>query len=84
MHSQTDASFPWWDAGVAMTSVAAQILLSRRYVENWVLWIAVDLAAVPLYAAKQLWFTAGLYLVFLGLAIWGLARWSRALRGEGA
>lgn len=77
MHFYTDASYPWWDAGVAIPSVAAQILLSRRFVENWWLWILVDLLAIGLYAAKDLWLTAGLYLVFLGLATWGLVAWRR-------
>lgn len=78
MHRLTDASLPWWDAGVAMTSVAAQILLSRRYLENWVLWIVVDLVAVPLFASRGLWLTAGVYVLLLGLSIWGLIDWRRA------
>ena len=78
MHRLTDASLPWWDAGVAMTSVAAQILLSRRYLENWVLWIVVDVVAVPLFASRGLWLTAGVYVVLLGLSIWGLVDWHRA------
>ncbi|MEG3179710.1 nicotinamide riboside transporter PnuC [Sphingomonas sp. LT1P40] len=80
MHRFTDASLPWWDAGVAITSVAAQLLLSRRYLENWVLWIVVDIVAVPLFAARGLWLTSGVYAVLLGLAIWGLIDWHRAYR----
>jgi len=78
MSAYTDASYPWWDASVAIPSVAAQILLSRRFVENWWLWILVDLLAIGLYAAKDLWLTAGLYCVFLCLATWGLLAWRRA------
>lgn len=78
MHRLTDASFPFWDAAVAIPSVIAQLLLSRRLVENWVIWIGVDLLAIPLYAAKELWLTAILYGVFLVLASWGLASWWRA------
>ncbi|MDB5706332.1 MAG: nicotinamide mononucleotide transporter [Sphingomonas bacterium] len=80
MHHFTDAAFPWWDAGVAILSVAAQLLMSRRFLENWVLWIAVDLLAIGLYAAKDLWLTAGLYAIFLGLAVWGLIDWRGAER----
>jgi nicotinamide mononucleotide transporter len=80
MHFHTDASYPWWDASVAILSVAAQILLSRRFIENWALWILVDLLAIGLYAAKDLWLTAGLYTIFLGLATWGLVAWARAAR----
>lgn len=82
MHSQTDAHYPWWDAGVAMFSVAGQILMSRRYLENWWCWIAADLLAIPLYAAKDLWPTSALYVVFLGFAIWGAIGWARAPRGH--
>ncbi len=85
MHRLTDAAAPWWDAGVAIASVAAQLLLARRYLENWMLWIAVDLVAVPLFAARGLWFTAAVYVGLLGLSIWGMIGWHRALaRRRGA
>ena len=80
MHRFTDAAYPWWDAAVAILSVAAQILMSRRLIENWVLWIAVDLLAICLYAAKDLWLTALLYAIFLGLSVWGLVDWRGAER----
>lgn len=78
MHRFTDAAFPWWDGSIAMFSIAAQILQSRRNWESWALWILVDLAAVPLFAVKGLWLTAGLYLVFLALSVWGLIHWTKA------
>ena len=80
MHRHTDAAYPWWDAGIAMLSVAGQILLSRRYWENWALWIAVDLLAIPLYAVRDLWATSALYAVFLAMSVWGLIGWRRAMR----
>jgi nicotinamide mononucleotide transporter len=80
MHGYTDAAYPRWDGAIAMLSIAAQILQSRRNWETWVVWIAVDLLAVPLFAAKGLWLTAGLYLVFLALSAWGLVDWLRARR----
>ena len=88
MHRFTDAALPWWDASVAMTSVAAQILMARRKLENWWLWILADVLSVGLYAYKSkidphhpLWITTGLYVILLGLAIWGLARWRAARQG---
>lgn len=83
MHRYTDASYPWIDAAVAMLSIAAQILLARRRIENWVLWIAVDLIAIPLFLAKGLWATAALYGVYLALSLWGLIDWRRGLRAAG-
>ncbi|MFA5969250.1 MAG: nicotinamide riboside transporter PnuC [Sphingomonas sp.] len=84
MHRFTDAAFPWWDASVAMLSVAAQILMSRRAIENWWLWIIVDIDAIGLYAAKDLRLTALLYAVFLMLSAWGLIDWRRAERRAAA
>ena len=84
MHRFTDASYPWWDAGVAIVSVAAQIMLAKRWLENWVLWIGVDLVSIGLYAAKGLWLTMVLYAVFLALATWGLIDWRNTRRAAGS
>lgn len=78
MHRFTDASFPWWDASVAMISIAAQILMSVRRIENWWLWIAANILSIGLYAAKTLWITTGLYVILLAISIWGLIAWKRA------
>ena len=80
MHALTDASYPWWDAAIAAASVAAQLLMAQRRLENWWLWIAVDVASVPLYLAKGLHLFAGLYAIYLALAIWGLFGWRAAWR----
>lgn len=80
MHRYTDASMAFWDASVAMMSVLAQYLLARRYIDNWGWWIAVDLVAVPLYWAKGLHLTSGLYIVYLLLSATGLFSWMAAQR----
>jgi nicotinamide mononucleotide transporter len=84
MHRYTDAAYPWWDGTIAVLSVAAQILMSRRCLENWVLWIAVDVLAIGLFAVKGLGPTALLYAIFLVLAIWGLIHWARVRRAVAA
>ena len=78
MHSMTNAAAPWWDAAVAMGSVAAQILLVERKLENWVAWILVDIIAIGLYATRGLTLTAGLYGLFLVMSIAGYVEWRRA------
>ena len=78
MAQMTDATLPYWDASVAMLSVAGQILMTRRYLENWWWWIVVNLVSIPLYIAKGIYLTAGLYVIFLGLASAGLVEWQRA------
>lgn len=80
MAAFTDASYPFWDAAVLWLSVVAQILLARRILENWLVWIAVDALAIGLYAAKALYATAVLYTLFLIIAAIGYAAWRRAWR----
>ena len=78
MHRYTDAAAPWLDAGVAMTAVAAQILLTRRKIETWYLWIAVNSLSIVLYASRELYVTMALFCAMLPLAIWSLIAWRRA------
>ncbi len=78
MAFNTDATNPWWDASVAMLSVAAQILMTRRLIDNWHWWIVVNVISIGLYWQKQLYWFTGLYVIFLGMAVWGLIEWRRA------
>lgn len=78
MHRLTDAAFPYWDGAVAAMSVTAQAMLARRLIENWPLWVAVDVVAVALYWTKGLIVTAGLYVLFLALSLWGWRAWAQA------
>ena len=80
----TDAAAPIVDAGVAGFSIAAQLLMARRKLENWIVWIAVDVVAIWLYASRGLNLTAGLYGLFLVLATIGFFDWRRALRAQRA
>jgi nicotinamide mononucleotide transporter len=75
----TDASLPYADASVAMLSVAAQLLLTWRKLENWYWWIVVNIISVGLYAVKGLYLTTGLYALFLVLAFWGLISWRKSV-----
>ena len=77
MRTYTDAAAPMIDANIAAFSVAAQLLLSLRRVENWVLWIGVDVVAIGLFLWRGLAITAGLYAVFLAISAVGLVSWIR-------
>lgn len=78
----TDAAAPFIDAAVAGTSVAAQILQSRRKVESWVLWILVDVVAIGLFWSRELIATSVLYGVFLVMSAAGLVAWARIVRRQ--
>ena len=84
MHKFTDAALPYADSAIAGASVAAQILLGLRRIENWVLWIVIDIAAIALYIDRGLYPTAGLYGGFLVMSLFGLKEWAEAARREPA
>ena len=80
LHKFTNAALPYADAGITGASVAAQILLGLRRIENWVLWVAIDLAAITLYINRGLYPTAGLYSGMLVMSLIGLREWIQAER----
>jgi len=84
MSANTDASFPYADALTTTMSVAASILLLKKVLENWVIWIAMDLIAIPIYYMKGMYVTSGLYVIFLGLATYGLVTWMKKYQSTNA
>jgi nicotinamide mononucleotide transporter len=73
----TDTDVPWWDAFPTAGSVIGQWLLGRKHVENWVVWLAVNVVSVALFAYKGLWLTVLLYLAFIALSMQGLRAWTK-------
>jgi len=74
----TDTDVPFFDAFPTAGSVVGQILLGRKFIENWPVWILVNVVSVALFTHKGLWLTAGLYVFFALLAFAGWRRWARS------
>lgn len=75
----TDAASPWLDAGTTATSLVAQWMMTRKLLENWLIWTVVNVVYIGLYLQQGLRLTAGLYVAFLVLAILGFQSWRRSL-----
>lgn len=73
----TNSTVPFWDAMTTAASIVAMWMLSRKYVEQWLVWLAVDLITVGLYLYKGIPLTAGLYALYSALAVAGYLRWRR-------
>ena len=76
----TDSDVPWFDALPTVGSIAGQILLGRKFVDNWPVWVAVNVVSVALFAYKGLWLTVLLYALFVVLALVGWGAWRRLAR----
>src|SRR5688500_625675 len=81
---RTDAALPWLDALLATTSLVAQWMMTRKILENWVLWIAVDLVYVPMFISQGHYATAMLYAAFLVLPLMGVVEWRRSTTAPAA
>ena len=75
----TNSTVPFWDSFTTALSVVAMWMLSRKYAEQWLVWLVVDLTTVGLYLYKGIPFTAGLYLLYSALAVAGYLRWRRQI-----
>lgn len=80
----TGAVMPWRDASTAWFMVAAQVLQSRKNIENWPLWIVANAIAIPAYWNADHAYTAFLYLIYLGMAVAGWKQWLRAMKEQKA
>lgn len=73
-------AFPYIDAGTTTISLIAQWMMTRKILENWMLWILVNAVYVPVLAIKHLYPTAVLYALLLALAVKGLIEWTHSYR----
>ena len=63
------------DGFLTAGSIVGTVLLGRKYIENWPLWLIVNVVSIALFVYKQLPLTAILYGLFLALALWGWRVW---------
>ena len=78
----TDAALPYLDALTTSTSLVAQWMMTRKLLENWIVWVAVDVVYIGMYIYKNLYVTSFLYAVFLGLSVMGYLQWKRSLGAQ--
>jgi nicotinamide mononucleotide transporter len=75
----TDNPAPWVDAAILVFSLVAQLMTARKWIENWIFWIVINVISVALYINRQLYPTAVLYVILLVLAFEGYRKWTRTL-----
>lgn len=75
----TDSEVPWSNGFTSALSVVGMWMLARKYLEQWLVWIVADVALALLYIHTELYFTAGLYLLYAIIAIFGYRNWKRLI-----
>lgn len=80
---QPDA-FPFWDASMMVLSIVAMVLMTRKYVENWLLWTIVNVISVVIFALQGVWAMALEYLILTFIAINGSRMWIKSAHERGS
>lgn len=78
----TDSNVPWCDAFTTALSMVAMWMLAHKYLEQWIVWIVVDVVSVGLYIYKDLYFTAALYALYAIIAIYGYWNWRNMMERQ--
>lgn len=73
----TDTDVPFADALPTTFSLLGQYLLGRKYVENWAVWLGVNVVSMGLFAYKGFWLTVVLYGIFAVLSALGWRQWQQ-------
>jgi nicotinamide mononucleotide transporter len=80
LYKGTDASFPYIDSFCTACSLVAQLFLARKIIENWLIWIFVDIIYVGVYLMKDLHLTAGMYALYILIAAMGYINWKKKFK----
>lgn len=78
----TPASYPFVDSFCTACSLVGQVFLARKVLENWLIWIFVDIIYVGVYIFKHLDLTAVMYGIYVVLALWGYFDWRKDYRAQ--
>ncbi len=82
LKKNTDASFPFLDSFCTACSLIAQVFLARKVLQNWLIWIFVDIIYVGMYISKDLYATAVMYALYVYIASVGYLDWRRTYREQ--
>jgi len=82
LYKNTDASFPFVDSFCTACSLIAQLFLARKVLQNWLIWIFVDIIYVGVYISKDLYATALMYALYIYIAAVGYLNWRKTYREQ--
>lgn len=78
----TNSTVPFTDAFTTALSIVGMYMIARKYIEQWWVWLVVDVVSSALYIYKELYFTAALYALYAIIAIFGYRKWKQLMNNE--
>jgi nicotinamide mononucleotide transporter len=82
--SGTDARFPYFDSFATVAALVGTWLLAKKYIENWIYWFVIDAVLVCLSWLSGLYWTAGLYALYLIMVVTGFVSWRKSMTAPGS
>ncbi len=77
-------AFPFWDSTMTVLSVVAMILMTRKYVENWLLWVVINVISIVIFFIQGVYAMSLEYLILLGIALNGSQLWIKSAKENGS
>ena len=84
LHRFTDSNVPAGDSLVTVLSLTAQYMAGRKMIENWILWIVVDVISIGIYIYKHLYLTSLLSAAFIVMCVMGYQAWKQTQMRQAA
>ena len=78
----TDSNVPYCDGFINALSVIGLWMLARKYVDQWLVWMVVDVISCVLYIYKGIPFTAALYGLYAVIAVFGYRKWLQLMQTD--
>ncbi len=80
--ANTDARLPYLDSFTTWASVITTVMVARKIIENWLYWVVIDIVSIFLYLDRGLYQTAGLFVLYIVLAVVGYIIWVKKYREQ--
>lgn len=77
-------AFPFWDSTMTVLSVVAMILMTRKYVENWLIWVVINIISIVIFFLQGVYAMSLEYLILLGIAMNGSRLWIKSAKENGS
>lgn len=77
-------AYPFWDSCMMILSIVAQVLMVRKYVENWMIWVVINIICVVIFSLQGVYAMAIEYVILMFVAMNGTRMWMKSAKDNGS